>query len=307
MTPWRVRVLAVLLAALGPAGAAPADDTGPVRDDAGLFQRGGAVQNRALLAADGWSLFTQTDGGLAPRLAELAAAVARAQPTSVEQAVRQIEDIRRLYHCDLVIHTIKALPAEERKGFRRLWSRDVNRRIAAEARRRAEEAGVDGVYLEICEEPRYVQVVVWPPAMERVFTSADSEELRRKVARLLGERKPDEALLAAVATVRAALERNRADLQVAAPGVPLLAGVLIALVLGWVLLLGVRRRLRPAAASGADLTAAEWQTRLGVPVGAWLADRVFLAHQAPPPAAKPLAGPPGPTPDEAEASVESLP
>jgi hypothetical protein len=307
MTPWRVRALAVLVASFGLCGAAPADEPGPIRDDAGLFQRGPAFEVRAVFVAKSWSLFAQTDGGLAPRLLQLAAAVVRAQPTPVEQAVRQIEEIRRVYHFDLVIQTVKALPAEERKGFRGLLTRDINRRLAEQARRRAEQLGVVGVYLEICKQPRYVQVVVWPPDKERVFTSADREELRRKVARLLGEGKHDEALLTAVATVRSALARNRADLETTPTSLPLLGGFLIALVIGWVLLRGVRHRLRPAARSGVDLAAAEWQTRLGVPAGAWMADRVFLAHLAAPRAADPLAGPRSVTPDEKQASVESPP
>jgi hypothetical protein len=241
--------------------------------------------------------------GAAPYVLGLAESVVRAQPTPVEQAVRDIRDIHVRFHCGLFVRTFEALPAAQRRGLRPVWAR----KLAEEARARAEAAGVDGVYLEIYEQPRYVLAVVWPPAKERVFTSADCEELRRKVIRLLNNRKPDDALLEAVRTVRLALERNRADLQTEPVSETFLGGVLVALVVGWVLLSGVRRRLRPPAPVATDLAAAEWQTRLGLPAGAWLADRVFLAHQASPPLAKQMHQPPPPTSADEEASIESLP
>jgi hypothetical protein len=266
----RARTLAALAALAGLAGAAPADEPGPIRDDAGLFK-----------------------------------------PETVQRAARQIAEDTQKFHCGLFVRTIKALPAEDRKGFRFLWTRQINRRLTEEVRQRAEEAGVNGVYLEICEDPRYgyVKVVVWPPAKERVFTASDCENLRKHVARKLREGKPDEALLDAVGLVRWSLAENLADLPTVPTSESFLGGVLAALVVAWVLLLGVRRRLRPASPVPTDLAAAGWQTCLGLPAGAWLADRVFLAHQAAPPApaAEPPPEPAAGAPSAEEASVESLP
>jgi hypothetical protein len=207
---------------------------------------------------------------------------------AIEKALEGINDIRATYHRDLVVRTIPELTPEQREEFRTLRTRQINRKLVAYAREWAAANGVNGVLIEICRNPPYVLVVVWPAEEERVFTASDCEAVRRKLAR--GLRDPDAALLDAVGQVGTILHNNMAHVPLLSTNLVFVGGLLAALLAAWLLLLALRRGGAGAAADPPALAAARWYTRLGTPAGAWLADKVFRAYRAPaPPAAERLA------------------
>jgi hypothetical protein len=213
-----------------------------------------------------------------------------------DQARLDIQKIRATYHLDVVVQTIETQPHEHRKSR------------SEQARERARDAAVQGIFVDICRRPLSVQVVAWPPDKQRVFRAGDAEAVRRGLERRLRDDHWDDALLQAMTQMDTILRNNMADVPTVQTDVVLLGGMLLGLLVAWLLLLGVRRGLAAAGQAPPRLTVARWYTQLGAPGGAWLADKVFLAHHTPPlPAADALHEAPTVAPEDAAAQITSLP
>jgi hypothetical protein len=227
---------------------------------------------------------------------------------AIEEASRQIAEMRQSSHRELVVETVKGL---EGLGRRRLWflgKWQVERRVRQQARERAEQLDVDGVYALICTDPPQVQVLAWPAYEQRVFDNSDCEALRRLIVHQLqnaggSQEQRDEALLAAVAQVRAVLRDNQAD-QVPPPSADNVVVAVVLIALGilavfWLVLRVIRRRAA-ADVEPPELTPAVLGSLFGSPASLWIYDRLFLAYRpatpadgvaaSPPPAAEVVAG-----------------
>jgi hypothetical protein len=306
------RLLAPLLLLFLAAGSVQSATAPFLRDEAGLFTSDAVIQHRVIQAARIWTLVGQSPLGLSPAafMLSVGAVVNTASTDATQRAEQQLESIRERFHRDLVIVTLKELPPEESKGLQSLRRREINRRLAAEARARAEAAGVEGVFVQIGTDPGHVAVVVWPDAQERVFTYTDAQHLRQFLVRRLhaggnDKDKRAQVLLEAIGQVRSTFEQNRADIRTLPANEMFLAEILVALIVAWVVLLGVRRRLTCKPSGPPEIAAAGWQTRLGTPAGAWVADRAFLAHSSV--TSPPVAAPPPLVPGPAPATVAAPP
>jgi hypothetical protein len=206
-------------------------------------------------------------------------------PAAVARADEQIAQLRETYGCDLVIETVRSLPNTDRRWYRFLYAREVNRFLADWARDRARDEGVDGIYVVVCTQPRAVIVVVYPPAQEQNCSPGDCNQLRRQLAYHLGRSGPDQALLDGVSEARALLEGRRRE-NAAPPTNLFLVGGIIAGVLGFWVVLGLMLRSLGAADTGSAyqeirgrgvLLPALLGSMFGVTSGYWIYDRLFLA------------------------------
>jgi hypothetical protein len=247
-------------------------------------------------------------------------------PDAVEQAERAIAKVRELYHLDLTVETVPALPPLDHKWLYFLDRRQRNAFLEKWARDRAKAAGVNGVFIVICNRPRDVRVVVWPPERERSFTAADCERVRSFLVRRLQTGSPDEALLATITEVADELEKratSQDDESLSANSV-VVGAVVVGLFGAWGALQLVRLRLRRAAPDGGAQEKAERAVErparmgalFGTPAAFWVYDKLFL-KVPPAPDASPLplreptaaadrAGE-GASPEAADAPVQDVP
>jgi hypothetical protein len=210
----------------------------------------------------------------------------------VAQAQREIAAIREEYGVDLVIETRKDLPppTEEEKHA---WFKGPARRKALRkwALERADELGVDGIYIVIFHGPastqRAVSVVGWPEKWEdaKKVSWVKRDDLGKVLAREL-PRNRDDALLEVIAHFRAQVERikqRKPSPLDTGPALVLVAG----LVGAWLVLMLVRARL--VRRSGEKDTPKPYQPAMmgalfGVPAAFWVHDQLFraLPPEAPP-------------------------
>ena len=237
-----------------------------------------------------------------------------------------IREIRQAYHFDVRIETMASLPEADRKKFDAISGRSAKGRYFAQmARAEAEKVGVEGLYVLICMNPRYIQVVVNPVSLESEFPRFDQRQLHDFLAKRIdgarvGQRVqsqnsaraavgfgwrfrpatgPDAALLDAVAQINSTLRAHAADPNAVdpLPVVILLSGGVAC----WLLLSLVQNRMARRAASATpsetklpDRTPAILASQFGTPAAYWLYDRLFfdssaaVRSRAPAPAAKTL-------------------
>jgi len=130
---------------------------------------------------------------------------------AIRKADAEIKEIKNRHKLDLVIDTLPAVPAgdeaeasskdrEVKKSFYEKW-----------ARRRAEEAGVNGVYVLITKKPEHLIVEVGNRTGKRAFTVADGEKLQSILLRNFRDKKFDEGLLEGVAYVRKTIDADLAQ------------------------------------------------------------------------------------------------
>jgi hypothetical protein len=166
-------------------------------------------------------------------------------PEAVHQANEQIQQIQRLYHVDLLIETVRPLPAEQANEYKKL--RDVlakDRFFNELAEKQARERGADGVYIWISKQPWHVEVRTGPEVPEELFSSRNRRHLRDQLTQKRVEKHPDQELLGAVGYVRDTVDWAQR------PSVwPPLLGIIAAVLAGWVVVGLLRGRERPGEAA----------------------------------------------------------
>jgi hypothetical protein len=253
----------------------------------------------------------------------------------VARAREEADKIHRLYHREVLVETVTSVPEEHRRDLHNRTRAGASQFFANWARERAEAAGVSGLYVLICTDPRFVQVTAYPADQEVVFTEARHEDVRKMLVqrlpaaggersllrRLLG-RKPrpedaDEALLDVFRKAREALQATFPDVEKktdpAAIRDAALAAVALGLVGVWLVLAVVRRKLarregRPAGDDPAAHLAGLLGGTFGTPAGLWGYDRLLrgAAGAAPPGDALADVMPPRPA-DAAEGTANGEP
>ncbi len=206
------------------------------------------------------------------------------RPTPSLRAEQQIDDIRRTYDRNLFVDTVKSASPHERKLFRFLWTRQVNRILEEQARKCASESGVDGIYVVICNDPKDVHVVVRP---------ADDAAFTRHDARSCGGRSHGACRTAAPMrpcspwSIRS-VPRSKPMPRAVSPRSVVNEFVLASLLGGgvalWLVLCGVRFKMRASQAGNSlDDSAAERARRtpallgamFGFPAGQWIYDKLY--------------------------------
>jgi hypothetical protein len=206
-------------------------------------------------------------------------------PETVKAARDRIHQIRKTYHCAVLIDTVNRAPAS-----------DTN--LADWAKERSQELGVEGIHVLICKEPLRVVVVTWPERFEATLMPRERTRIeglltrglrKSPIERLLARppAKPaDKALLMALDEIGADLKKH---LEPEPPTVPFgpLAVFFIGTIGVWLLLSVVRLRLQkpePFSFTGEPqkvrLTAGLLAGMFGNPCGYWITDRLFPHERA---------------------------
>src|SRR6185437_16748011 len=124
---------------------------------------------------------------------------------AVTRAEQGIEDIRRKFDRNVFVRTVASASPNQRRMFRFLRTPEVNRLLEEQARKYADESGLPGIYVVICQKPRDVHVIV-RPSNDPKFTHHDAEALRRTLARRLHDSGSDQALFGLAEQVHAILQ-----------------------------------------------------------------------------------------------------
>jgi hypothetical protein len=119
----------------------------------------------------------------------------------------QIAAIHSRFQKDLLIEAVDAVPPEREKEMKALKQ---SRFFALWAEERALAAGVDGVYVLICNAPRHIQVYVSPDSRE-VFSTRTQDRLRKTLDRKFTRRDFYGGLADGVTLVREQLEESLAE------------------------------------------------------------------------------------------------
>jgi len=162
------------------------------------------------------------------------------------------------------------------------------------AKERAGAAGVDGVYVLICTDPRHVQVIVWPESRDKTFPARDREDLRKYLAKQLNK-EPDQTLLSAVAQVRAAIQARQPVEPVSYSTFWIVGGVILAFLTVWLILglmrskLASRDQTEDVAGSSASYVPGLLGGMFGSLAGYWIYDRLFHGGPSKPTASEDVA------------------
>ena len=203
-------------------------------------------------------------------------------PQTIETARERIRQIRREYHCAVVVDTVASALPGDAKPRNRWWSRGPAPKINVDewALRRAQALGVEGIYILICREPQHVSVVVWPERFEADLGPKQRLGLERLLIRQL-KTTPDDTLLTALDHIHVAL-RARHEPTPPTADLWLLGVLLVGGVGSWVVLALVRLRLRkpqPFSFTGEPQTLGPTTGLLagmfGTPAAYWITDRLF--------------------------------
>jgi hypothetical protein len=233
------------------------------------------------------------------------------QAASIARAERGIAAIRETFGHNLIVRTVASVSPQQRHLFRFLRTPQVNRILEEQARKYADESGVRGIYVVICNSPRDVHVIVRPED-DPGFTRHDAEALRRTLARRLADHVPDAALLALVEQVQALLQAHATRGASSLANDFVLASVVGGGMVLWILLVMIRFNMRarqPADSEGQD-TAMQARSKpallgamFGYPAGMWIYDKLYPCR---PGAALPLCEPePEATPQREDEHVEA--
>lgn len=243
------------------------------------------------------------------------------KPEAIAKAREQIRQIRETFHQDLSIETIATLPPDDQKRVHAMTGRELVRFFDKMAKERAAAAGVDGVYILICDDPpklRHVQVSVWPESREQTFPARDREALRKEMAHNLAK-DPDKTLLHAVAQVREVLKEHQPADPASNSVLWTVGGVILAFLVAWVVLGVLRARLvardRDRAAlvagipeeSGRHFMPGLLGGMFGSVAGLWIYDRLFRGGPREPPLPPRDLSPEQPAPEAALNDNENAP
>jgi uncharacterized membrane protein YgcG len=120
---------------------------------------------------------------------------------AIKKANKEIREIAKKYDRDLLVETVatipgdqaervKAMPREERAKFFRNWATD-----------RADLAVVHGVYILICKEPGFVEIIITERGRQ-AFDNQSFAKLRDLLLQAFRDKRYDEGLQNAVDFVR---------------------------------------------------------------------------------------------------------
>ena len=126
-------------------------------------------------------------------------------PAAVENANAKIKAMARQCRVDLLIETVPAVPSNLESKLQQQGKSTFFRDWAT---RRAEDAGLKGIYVLICKKPGHFAVIPDHLTRQRLFIHADVGHLTDKVLPLLQERKNDEALKQMVDFVQSTLHEH---------------------------------------------------------------------------------------------------
>jgi len=114
---------------------------------------------------------------------------------AVREADQIIRKIKADHGEDLLIETFATVPDGTARQVKEMDGGERNRYFERWAQRRAEEAGVNGVYVLICKDPGHVQVEVGNKTQRKAFTLGERDELMRLIRDRFKKKEYDAGLL----------------------------------------------------------------------------------------------------------------
>jgi hypothetical protein len=199
---------------------------------------------------------------------------------AIDRAEQRIDEIHRKFDRRVFVRTVAA--ATQRRWFPFLRTPQVNRMLEEQARGYADESGLSGIYIVICNRPRDVHVVVRPQD-DGEFSRRDVESLRRTLAASLHDKGADRALLAALDQVQELLQQHATRGPAVVVNDFVLGSLLASGVGLWLLLRLIRYRLRSQERAGsrerpeepsARAKSALFGAMFGWPAGLWIYDKM---------------------------------
>jgi hypothetical protein len=123
----------------------------------------------------------------------------------LEKANKKIKEIYQNYKKDVVIETFAAIPSDLEKKFKDKKKEDFFREWAES---RTKDLGVNGIYVLICKEPRYLYIDIDRESRKKAFTRKDYEKMREKIFAGFRDMKFDAGLWDGLEAVESALKAN---------------------------------------------------------------------------------------------------
>ncbi len=124
---------------------------------------------------------------------------------TIEQANKQITDIKDKTKKDLMVETFAALP----ENLRADYDPDNKQKTFDQwANARAHELDLNGIYVLICKDPSYLLVEVGKHTREKAFTAHNRDALRDILLKSFKDKKFNEGLLSGIAYVQETLQTN---------------------------------------------------------------------------------------------------
>jgi hypothetical protein len=196
---------------------------------------------------------------------------------AIDDAEQQIAGIHQSFDCGLFVRTIASISPKRAGWFPILRTPRINRLLEEQAQAFADESGVPGIYVAICNRPRDVRVVVRSEGNAHL-SRHDAETLRQSLMRDLHDKSADAALLALVDRIQDILqdhaERGSSPVVNGSVFIGLLAGGLAL----WLLLRLIRRRIGAGSMSDRETQAHDNPILLGAmfgfPAGLWIYDKL---------------------------------
>ena len=202
------------------------------------------------------------------------------KPETIRKANEQIEQIRRRFHTELLIETVKPLSAEQTKQLKGMDSVARGRFFADLAQKQAREAGAKGIYVWISKSPPRAEVVLGPEVAEDRFTPKDAEQLRDRLTGRRFEKQPDRELLRAVSFVHETLDAAGRPMVW-----PWVLGIIGAVLAVWVVVGLLRSRDQAPGpvgeVSSARVTSGLLGGMFGAAGGLWIHQMLFGQPKAP--------------------------
>lgn len=169
----------------------------------------GALFFAALL---GWLTLAGPAVALTPEVKDSASLF---MPETVRQANALITEIKQQHKKDLLIETFAQVP-EGTEGKAVSTDGKISPPFFRDwAAQRAREAGVNGIYVLVCQEPSFLQIAVGNDTRTKAFPDADRQRLSKLLLDRFKQKEFDGGLLEAVRLVQSTLQTNLAGVKAA--------------------------------------------------------------------------------------------
>jgi uncharacterized membrane protein YgcG len=120
---------------------------------------------------------------------------------AVKKANKEIREIAKKYDRDLLIETFATIPGEQAERVKKMSAEERARFFRNWATDRAEAAVVHGVYILVCREPPFLEIIVTAKARQ-AFDQQAFEKLRTLLLTAFRDKRYDEGLQNGVNFVR---------------------------------------------------------------------------------------------------------
>jgi uncharacterized membrane protein YgcG len=124
---------------------------------------------------------------------------------AIDQAGKVVAQIKQKHQRDLLVETFASIPTDLQDKFE---TQGKQKFFEEWSQQRARQQGVQGVYVLICKDPSHLQVAVGNQTAQRLFTTADRDELARTLLQRFRDKKYDQGLLEAAQFVQQRLDAH---------------------------------------------------------------------------------------------------